>query len=291
MKQYKAIFFDWDGTCVFSRKAPVEDAVKAMVPLLEQGVKLIIVSGTTYENIAGGCLHKYFSPNALKSLWLGLGRGAFNYRFDESGSPYIWKNAIPSKEDLLKIHDASYALHRLLLERFGLPSDIVFSRPNYCKIDLMVDHNRGDQLFLQADELTGIKTLLREHGIDGGLNEVVKMGEELFAKFDLPAAVTTDAKYLELGITNKSDNINTILKYLIEQERISPAECTYWGDEYMGIEEGIYGSDSYMRTPLSSQGDFFDVSNAEGTRLPYVTWLGGGPEKFLAFLKKQREEA
>ena len=25
MKHYKAIFFDWDGTAVLSRKAPVED--------------------------------------------------------------------------------------------------------------------------------------------------------------------------------------------------------------------------------------------------------------------------
>ena len=32
MKQYKAIFFDWDGTAVLSRKAPVEDAVNAMRP-------------------------------------------------------------------------------------------------------------------------------------------------------------------------------------------------------------------------------------------------------------------
>ena len=48
MKHYKAIFFDWDGTAVLSRKAPVEDAVNAMRPLLDKGVKLCIVSGTTY---------------------------------------------------------------------------------------------------------------------------------------------------------------------------------------------------------------------------------------------------
>ena len=37
MKHYKAIFFDWDGTAVLSRKAPVEDAVNAMRPLLDKG--------------------------------------------------------------------------------------------------------------------------------------------------------------------------------------------------------------------------------------------------------------
>ncbi|MFQ7552920.1 MAG: hypothetical protein ACLRMZ_24850 [Blautia marasmi] len=53
-KQYKAIFFDWDGTAVISRKAPVDDAVAVMKPLLAKGIKLVVVSGTTYENIAGG---------------------------------------------------------------------------------------------------------------------------------------------------------------------------------------------------------------------------------------------
>ena len=33
-KKYKAIFFDWDGTAVMSRQAPVEEAVAAMKPLL-----------------------------------------------------------------------------------------------------------------------------------------------------------------------------------------------------------------------------------------------------------------
>ena len=82
MKHYKAIFFDWDGTAVLSRKAPVEDAVNAMRPLLDKGVKLCIVSGTTYENIAGGKLHSHFTPKQLENLYLGLGRGAFDYGYD-----------------------------------------------------------------------------------------------------------------------------------------------------------------------------------------------------------------
>ena len=60
-KKYKAIFFDWDGTAVTSRTAPVEDAVAVMKPLLQQGTKLVIVSGTTYDKIAGGKFHTYFT--------------------------------------------------------------------------------------------------------------------------------------------------------------------------------------------------------------------------------------
>ena len=73
LKKYKAIFFDWDGTAVMSRRAPVDQAVAAMRPLLQKGIKLIIVSGTTIENIAGGKIESYFAEEELeKSLsWIG----------------------------------------------------------------------------------------------------------------------------------------------------------------------------------------------------------------------------
>ena len=82
-KKYKAVFFDWDGTAVLSRKAPVEEIVGAMRPLLDQKVNLVIVSGTTIENIAGGKLETYFTKEQLAQLYLGLGRGAFNYRYEK----------------------------------------------------------------------------------------------------------------------------------------------------------------------------------------------------------------
>ncbi len=82
-KKYKAIFFDWDGTAVTSRTAPVEDAVVAMKPLLQQGTKLVIVSGTTYDKIAGGKFHTYFTEEEQKNLFFGLGRGAYNYHITD----------------------------------------------------------------------------------------------------------------------------------------------------------------------------------------------------------------
>ena len=58
----------------------------------------------------------------------------------------------------------------------------------------------------------------------------------------------------------------------------------------MGIEPGIYGSDSFMRTELTKGGDFFDVSGTMGERPEGVVRLGGGVERFLEFLKKLEEE-
>ncbi len=168
LKKYKAIFFDWDGTAVMSRRAPVDQAVAAMRPLLQKGIKLIIVSGTTIENIAGGKIESYFAEEELKNLYLGLGRGAYNYSFKD-GIPYIFKNMVPDKGEILKIHQICFEIHQTLKEKYDFDTDIVFSRPNYCKIDLMVENQRGDNLFMQEDELGCLRETLKEHGMEDGL--------------------------------------------------------------------------------------------------------------------------
>ena len=55
----------------------------------------------------------------------------------------------------------------------------------------------------------------------------------------------------------------------------------------MGIEDGVYGSDSFMLTDKTCGGDFFDVSEVPGKRPEKVQVLGGGVERFLGFLRAQ----
>ena len=281
MKQYKAIFFDWDGTAVLSRKAPVEDAVNAMRPLLEKGVKLAIISGTTYENIAGGKLESYFTPKQLQNLFLGLGRGAYDYGFDAEGKPVVLNNRVPDAKGILAIHDACYKIHRVLLERYGMNTDIVFSRPNYCKIDMMPDNNRGENLFLQEGEAAKLQRILTSHGIES-IETLIKMAES-FGTDNMPLRATTDAKYLEVGPTGKSDNANA----LFERFGFDAEECCFWGDEFIGVTDSIFGSDAGMLTEKTCKGDFFDVSNLEGVRPQQVNQLGGGILTFLDFLRNQ----
>ena len=281
MKQYKAIFFDWDGTAVLSRKAPVEDAVNAMRPLLEKGVKLAIISGTTYENIAGGKLEHYFTPKQLQNLYLGLGRGAYDYGFDAEGKPVLLANRVPDAKGILAIHDACYRIHRVLLERYGMNTDIVFSRPNYCKIDMMPDNNRGDNLFLQEGEAAKLQRILSSHGIES-IETLIKMAES-FGTEEMPLPATTDAKYLEVGPTGKCDNANA----LFERFGFDAEDCCFWGDEFIGVTDSIFGSDAGMLTEKTCKGDFFDVSNLEGVRPQQVKQLGGGIQTFLDFLREQ----
>ena len=285
-KKYKAVFFDWDGTAVLSRKAPVEEIVGAMGPLLDQKVNLVVVSGTTMENIAGGKLETYFTKEQLAHLYLGLGRGAFNYRY-ENGQELIFSDMLPDKKLLGDIHRICFDIHMELLEKYGLNTDIVFSRPNYCKIDLMVENQRGDNLFMQENELDMLKDCLKRHGVEGGLQGLLDISVAAGERYGITVKPTCDAKYLEVGISSKSDNVDRILEHLQSAYGICPEECSFWGDEYVGIEEGIYGSDSFMKTEKTGAGDFFDVSEVRGKRPEGVTKLGGGVERFLGFLREQ----
>lgn len=287
MKQYKAIFFDWDGTAVLSRKAPVVQVAERMKCLLEKEICLAVISGTTMENIGGGTLYEAFTEEERKNLFYGLGRGAYNYHFTDPGLPEIFCSMVPDRETMVKVHRACYEVHERLYREYGFPTDVIFSRPNYCKIDLMVDSDRGENLFFQGSELCRLKESFERHGMTDGLAGLLDLAQRAGKEQGLSLSCTTDAKYLEAGLTSKSHNVDAILDYLRDSRGILPEDCAFWGDEYVGMDEGLYGSDSFMITEQSKAGDFFDVSEAPGKRPGQVTVLGGGVDTFLQFLKGQ----
>lgn len=287
MKKYKAIFFDWDGTAVLSRKAPTGQVAEQMKRLLGQGVCLAVISGTTIENIGGGRLHEAFTPGERKNLFYGLGRGAYNYHFTDAGEPEIFCNMVPDRPTMVRVHRACYDIHEQLFSEYGFETDIIFSRPNYCKIDLMVGNDRGEHLFFQDDELGRLKESMKNHGIRSGLTGLLELAVQAGKKQNLQLSATTDAKYLEAGLTSKSHNVDIILDHLKETRGILPENCAFWGDEYVGMDEGLFGSDSFMMTEKSCTGDFYDVSEASGKRPDGVNVLGGGVGTFLKFLEEQ----
>ncbi len=287
MKPYKAIFFDWDGTAVSSRRADPALVLAKMRPLLEKGVWLIIISGTTYENICGGKLESLLPPAALRRLCLGLARGNYDYAYGESGTLFTLHDNSPAMHQLLGLHDVAYALHRELLGQYGLATDVCFSRPGYCKIDLMVSYPREDSLFLQEGEIQRAEAILaQKHGLAGGLAGLMALAQQRGAEAGLMLKATTDAKYLELGFTTKSDNVDRFMDFLTPLG-ISAEDCCFWGDEFGEMAPGIWGSDAQMLTAKTRGGDFFSVSDLD-IRLPDgVLARGGSCAAFLQFLEEQ----
>lgn len=288
MKNYRAIFFDWDGTAVTSRKAPVDQAVSAMKPLLAKGIDLAIVSGTTMENLADGKLADCFTSQELDHLYLGLGRGAYNYRFSE-GTPVVFSGSLPDQEQLRRIHTAAFWIHMELKERYQLDTDIVFSRPNYCKIDLSVSNDRGENLYMQEKELEILRKRLRDHGLFHGIHDLVALAGEAGSRQGIRLKSTCDAKYLEVGLSDKADNTNELFSAIQRESDILPQDCAFFGDEFVSLEGDLYGSDSCMMTPKTKGADFFDVSDLPGGRPEGVRHLGGGVAQFLEILREQGE--
>lgn len=286
MKKYKAIFYDWDGTAVVSRTAPVDKVIKPMTELLKQNVKLIIISGTTYENINGGLLHTLIPAQYLNNLYLGLGRGAYDYGFAE-GEPVLMKCILPNAEEKILIHKITFSIHEYLLQNYGLNTDVVFSRPNYCKLDIMVEKNRNDKLFLQTDEISQAETLLKEHGLKNGLTDIIKICKDIANGYDTRIDVTTDAKYVEIGMSTKSDNVDYFMDEIIAANDITKEECCFFGDEFTYLTDDIKGSDAYMITDKTMDCDFFDVSHTPLKLPDNVVHLGGGTDKFIDFLERQ----
>lgn len=279
---YKAVFFDWDGTAVPSRYADASRVLSAMEKVLRKGIKLIIVSGTTYENICGGKLEQLLPKEALQNLYLGLARGNFDYGYDEEGRLKLCTDATPNEEETLRLHDAIYAIHRHLLKENHYRTDVVFSRPNYCKVDLMVENTRGaDQAFIQADEVEKVNAILREHQVEGGLPGLLELACEIGRENGLTLSATTDAKFLEVGYTTKSDNVNRILSLLGFEAK----DCCFWGDEFGAIAPGIWGSDAQMVTEKTRSGDFYSVSPLTLPLPEAVHQLGGGEDTFIGFLE------
>lgn len=284
MKRYQAVFFDWDGTAVCNRESSVDEVAKVMGQLLDQKIYLFVISGTTYDKIAHGTLDSYFSKEQLKYLYFGLGRGAINYGFDEQGKRYSLFAAEFPTDLTIKIHDVAYQIHRRLRKEYGYDTDIVFTRPGYCKIDLLPEVNRESELYLRESELITLKKKLHRCGLDNEVRDLIQLAIETGKQFLLNIKPTCDAKYLEVGLYNKSDNVDCFIDTVLREKQISIKNCCFFGDEFLTLCEGITGSDSYMITEASKEADFFDVSEHDGERPERVISYGKGVKGFYQFL-------
>ncbi|KXK26537.1 MAG: hypothetical protein TR69_WS6001000542 [candidate division WS6 bacterium OLB20] len=290
-KYYKAVLFDWDGTAVADRYADSTEVADALIPLLEQGVFLAVISGTSYENIGPSLVEKI--PPALRSnLYFGLARGAYTFTFDSTGERVTLAELVPDKDELVQLHTGVFNFHLWLLEKYGYETDIVFTRPNYCKIDMLPGLHRGDRMFISSGEMQMLNDSLHEHGVHETVPELFERlrNEIRTAGMDSTVRISTDAKYFEAGLGSKTDNTRIIWERLA-QAGVKSHEVAVFGDEFSQLAEGITGSDGFIMIPELSGADFYDVSEAPQLLPEGVTHLGGGPESFIRFLHGQNHSS
>jgi trehalose/maltose hydrolase-like predicted phosphorylase len=282
-RRYEAVLFDWDGTAVPDRGADASGLRGMIEQLCNQGMQLFVVTGTHVGNVDGQLCARPAGPGRLVFC---VNRGSEMFSADADGLQLLHRREATAEEDAALDAAAEATVDEL--ERRGVQAAIVSQRLNRRKIDLIPDPAWEDPPKSRIGELLeAVEDRLREAGL-GGIREAVALATDAAAHAGLPdARVTSDAKHVEIGITDKADAARWVFKEL-ERVGIGPSLVLVAGDEF-GPLGGLPGSDSLLLVPEAQRSTAISVGR-EPTGTPAgVLALGGGPERFLALLEDQLE--
>ncbi|MCM2279840.1 MAG: glycoside hydrolase family 65 protein [Oligoflexia bacterium] len=283
-RNFSMIAFDWDGTAVMNRHADATEARQAIERLLTLGVLTVVVTGTHR-----GHLDRQFAsaiPAHLRHrLYLATNRGSEVYGYSQEGdSRLLWSRQATALEEKL-LDDTALEVKRLIGERSGLEIGIVHDRLNRRKIDLIPVAEWADPPKSEIGRLLeAVETRLARAGLTDGLKGAFELTRRIALEKGLnDPRLTTDVKHIEVGLTDKSDAMNWILRRLAWEFGIDPIEVLVAGDEF-GPIAGFPGSDSLMQTPELKEALFISVGKEPGGVPAGVAHFGGGPERFLRIL-------
>lgn len=280
-KTFDAIVFDWDGTAIPNRHANAESLRCRVEALCRAGLDIVIVSGTHVGNVDDQLKAR---PDGPGRLWLCVNRGSQVALVGPDGPEFVFEREASKSENLALDRAADSLVQRL--GTHGLDTRVISRRMNRRKIDLMDDPQWEDPPKSQIGSLLAAVTeRLITHGISG-LDAVVELATCVAQEAGLTdPRVTTDAKHIEIGLTDKSDSLRWILNEL-SGRGVGPGLVLIVGDE-MGPLGGAAGSDGAMLIPQASRATAISVG-VEPEGVPEsVIHMPGGPEAFLSLLDKQ----
>jgi trehalose/maltose hydrolase-like predicted phosphorylase len=282
-RRFEAIVFDWDGTAVPDRAADATRVRTLVEELCAAGMHLGIVTGTHVGNVDGQLRAR---PQGPGRPYLCTNRGSEVYEADRSGVRLTYRREATADEDAAL--DAAAEATVAALARRGVPAEIVSQRLNRRKIDLIPEPEWEDPPKARIVELLAtVEERLHAAGL-AGLHEAVEIAEQAARDAGLPdARVTSDAKHVEIGLTDKTDAARWLLRELAAGG-IGTGLVLVAGDEF-GPLGGLPGSDSLLLVPEAARATAVSVGT-EPTGTPAgVLALGGGPERFVALLEDQLE--
>ena len=280
-QRFEALVFDWDGTAVPDRAADA-DEVRALVErCCATGVHVAVVSGTHLGNVDGQLRAR---PRGPGRLLLALNRGSELFEVGRRGPRLLARRQATAAEDAALSLAAELAVGRFAAR--GLETRVVSQRLNRRKIDLIPEPEWADPPKARIDELLqAVEARLRSVGY-AGLPEVAAVAADAAIDAGIPdAKITSDAKHLEVGLTDKSDSARAVLRELW-RTGVAPASVLLLGDEF-GPLGGMPGSDALMLVPEAAGAVACSVG-VEPEGVPSgVVHVGGGPETFVRIVRDQ----
>jgi trehalose/maltose hydrolase-like predicted phosphorylase len=280
-RTFGAVVLDWDGTVVPDRHHDASAARRYIESLTQVGIHVAVVSGTHLDNVDGQLGAR---PSGPGTLHLALNRGSELFEVTRSGPQLVGRREETPAEHSALDHVAGQVVAELHTR--GLPARLVGDRPNRRKIDLLPDAAWSDPPKARIWEtLRASHERLARAGFDS-LASVADLCGERWASTGLdPLCVTTDAKHIELGLTDKADSLRTLLGVL-DRYGVGPGLVLVVGDEF-GALDGLPGSDSRMILP-GAPGIAYVSVGVEPEGVPHqVLPLGGGPRTVALLFDEQ----
>ncbi|HEX9097831.1 MAG TPA: glycosyl hydrolase family 65 protein [Candidatus Dormibacteraeota bacterium] len=206
------------------------------------------------------------------------------FAVDEQGPQLVWRRTATPEEDARLDRAAALTIARLAAT--GLMAVLVSQRLNRRKIDLIPEPEWADPPKARlAELLDAVTERLRSHNIPN-LGAAVELARDAAREAGLDdARVTSDAKHVEIGLTDKSDSARWVLDDLWRRG-IGPGLVLIAGDEF-GSMGGVTGSDAWMLIPEASRSFAVSVGQEPEGVPPGVLHVSGGPAVFVALLDDQ----
>lgn len=280
-RRFEALVFDWYGTAVPDREADAGPVRRLIDSLCELGMDLAVVSGTHVGDIDGQLAAR---PRGPGRVLLALNGGSEVFEAGATG-PTLAHRRQATRDEELALDRAATLTVAGLAER-GLRAEIVSRQLDHRKIDLVPGAEWHDPPQERIDLLVrSVEDQLASAGFEG-LPEVVAFATGAAQEAGLPAArVTSDARHVEIGLTDKSDSGRRLFHDLWSRG-IAPDLVLVVGDDF-GPRGRLPGSDSLVLVPESAGATVVSVGVEPTGVPPGVLHLPGGSEVFESILEDQ----
>jgi len=279
------VVFDWDGTAVADRSQPADEVRSRVEALCALGVHVAVVSGTHLANIDGQLAAR---PSGPGQLLLALNRGSELFLVTKGG-PALLTRRDETRDISARLDEAASRVAAVLRTQ-GLDVEVIGSRLNRRKIDLIPEPEWRDPPKTSLLELElAVTARLQRNGI-ASIAEVVRIAGDVACDCGIEdPRVSSDAKHVEIGVTDKSDSMRDLLARF-DDLGVGPGLVLLAGDEF-GDLGGVPGSDSRMLVQDAMAMTVVSVGREPSGVPPRVRHMPGGPTTFLGLLDEQLRRA
>ncbi|PZR83790.1 MAG: hypothetical protein DLM65_01185 [Candidatus Aeolococcus gillhamiae] len=280
-RRFEACVADWDGTLVPDRAAGAEPLRQVVEGLCATGFDVVVITGTHVENVDGQLRARPPGPGRLLFC---VNRGSEVFGCSEDGLVLISRRETTAAENAQLDRAAALTVERLAAR--GLEATIVAQRLNRRKVDIIPLAEWADPPKARiADLVAAVEARLASAGIKS-VEEVVAVAHAAATEAGMVnARISSDAKYVEIGLTDKADAARWTFNDLWAHG-IAAGDVLVAGDEF-GELGGVPGSDSLILVPEAEGALAVTVGAEPFGAPPGVLALHGGPARMIEVLEDQ----